>query len=338
VPAWRERGKRNPRVWSAGCASGEEAYTLALVLSRAMPRPDHGPTILASDVSAEAIAFARRGRYGAAALEHVPEPWRAGLQPCGDGVQVDPATASLVTFRQQNLADAELPRGFDLLWCRNVLIYFSPEARACTLAKLVDALEPGGFLFVGYSETLRDVAGLRAIRLADQVLWEKPLSPAAAPVSLALARATTQRSASSATSSTRAEQRTGFTTEARRARGSDTEGSPSVSGLRVPRASVVDPIAGRIPPAPGRGVSVVRVTATDAAALSAELGAALRAPGLSALTVDLDAATYLEDDAAPVLRRACAVASAGGIELSLRATRPGAKRWLRRNGFDGGEP
>ena len=81
----------------------------------------------------------------------------SGLRP-GDVVRVRPEVTALVTFRQQNLADADLPRGFDLVWCRNVLIYFGPEARMRVLEKIVASLAPGGFLFVGYSETLRDVA------------------------------------------------------------------------------------------------------------------------------------------------------------------------------------
>jgi len=325
VPAWRERDERSPRVWSAGCASGEEAYTLALVLSRAMPRPVYSPTILGTDVSAEAIAVAKRGVYPASAREHVPPPWQDGLLACVDAeqrpsVHVDPDARALVTFRQQNLADPELPRGFDLVWCRNVLIYFAPEARARAMERLVDALEPGGFLFVGYSETLRDVAGLRAIRLADQVLWEKP-GPGAAltPIPRQRSKMNTKPSA--------ALQAASLTP---RIKLQDAERSRSTRSVKPSPPGV-------LAANPDLGVSVVRVTATNAAALSAELGAALRAPGLSALTVDLDAATYLEDDAATVLRRACALALAGGIELSLRATRPGPKRWLRRNGFEGGE-
>src|SRR4051812_12961277 len=140
VPAWRERGERSPRVWSAGCATGEEPYTLALVLARAMPRPAFSPTILATDVSAEALAAAQRGIYPAAAAEDVPQPWREGLLIERDTVRVRPEIAALVKLRQQNLADADSPRGFDLVWCRNVPIYFGPEARKRALDRLVGAL------------------------------------------------------------------------------------------------------------------------------------------------------------------------------------------------------
>ncbi len=179
VPAWRDRDHRSPRVWSAGCATGEEPYTLAMVLARALPRPACAPTILATDVSAEAIAVAERAIYPKIAAEDVPSPWRDALVAEGESVRIRPEIASLVRFRRQNLADADAPRGFDLVWCRNVLIYFGPEARKRVLDRLVGALQPGGFLFLGYSETLRDVGGLQAVRYGDQVLWQKPLTGAA---------------------------------------------------------------------------------------------------------------------------------------------------------------
>ena len=81
----------------------------------------------------------------------------------------------------------------------------------------------------------------------------------------------------------------------------------------------------------------MRLTATDPGALAAEIRGALGAPGLGTLTIDLDAAELIEDDIAPVLRRAVAAAESAGIELFLRATRPGPQRWLRRNGLGGGE-
>ncbi len=331
VPTWRERGERSPRVWSAGCATGEEPYTLALVLARALPRPSFSPAILGTDVSAEALATARRATYPAAITESVPEPWRDDLVGEGDAVRVRTEIASLVSFRQHNLADADLPRderrtegssapsrgrdpalsasrGFDLVWCRNVLIYFGPEARRRVLDGIVRALAPGGFLFVGYSETLRDVPGLRAIRYRDQVLWQK---------------------AGSAPGATRAPSRPAH--PVRRASGPGSPPPPSVFKPSPSRPSAPPP------PPPARSGATLRLTSADPAGLAAEVRAALGAPGLRSLTIDLDAVDYLEDSVAPVLRRAGAAAEAAGIELSLRATRPGPQRWLRRNGLSGGD-
>lgn len=321
VPAWRARGERSPFVWSAGCATGEEPYTLALVLAKALPRPSFSPAILGTDVSAEALAAARRATYPAAVLESVPEPWRGGLAIEGDVVRVRTEVASLVTFRQHNLADADVPRdprqpsarGIDLVWCRNVLIYFGPEARRRALDRIVAALAPDGFLFVGYSETLRDVPGLRAIKYRDLVLWQK-----AAPESLPQRVSGSQRAS------------TPESLAPKRASSPGIAPSQPVFGLspaRVPTSP---------PPAPARAGATLRLTAADPAGLAAEVRAALAAPGLRRLTIDLDAVDYLDDSAAPVLRRAGAAAEAAGIELSLRATRPGPQRWLRRNGLSGG--
>jgi chemotaxis protein methyltransferase CheR len=306
VPAWRDRGERSPRVWSAGCATGEEAYTLALVLGRALPRPTHSPTILATDVSDEALAIARRATYPASAFEGVPEPWQGGLILDGDSVRVRPEVAALVTFERQNLADADLPRGFDLVWCRNVLIYFGAEARKRVLAKLVAALEPGGFLFVGYSETLRDVAGLRAVRHADQVVYQKAHS---------------QRE---------------HTAEPRKATEKTKKISVDLRDLRGEKSAPAPKARPVQPSRPPAARAVMRVTTSDPAALAADIRAALRAPGLETLTIDLDTASFLDDAAAPVLKRAMAAAESAKIALSLRATRPGPQRWLRRNGLAGG--
>jgi chemotaxis protein methyltransferase CheR len=180
VAAWVASGEKSPRVWSAGCATGEEPYTIALVLARTLPRGTR-PTILATDLSEEALAIARRGAYAASVLEQVPEPYRAGFTVRGSTATIRPEIASLVTFERDNLAGPEQPRGFHLIWCRNVLIYFDPAARKRAVEKLVAALVPGGFLFVGYSESLRDANGLTPITVGDQVVWRKPENTPARP-------------------------------------------------------------------------------------------------------------------------------------------------------------
>ncbi len=314
IPAWRARRTKNPRVWSAGCATGEEPYTLALVLARALAPAIFAPTIYATDVSAEAIVVAQRATYCEAALDHVPEAFRDGLVVDGASVRVRRDIARLVTFEQKNLADPGQPRGFDLVWCRNVLIYFGPTARRRVLEELVESLAPGGFLFLGYSETLRDIPGLTAVRWNDQVLWEKTAS--AAPFARASTRSASMRSAPMIPS------------------GDDSgvgHGEPLVARERGP--SAVPPSAKKSTPE-----AVVRFSTGDLAALASEIRNALRARGLSRLTVDLDDAEFIDDDVAPVLHRAVVLAEARDIVLELRATRPGAQRWLRRNRLRGGEP
>jgi chemotaxis protein methyltransferase CheR len=171
VPALRASGRRSIRVWSAGCAAGDEPYTLAIVLARLLPGV--AISILATDVSADALEVARGATYPLDALDDVPAEWRDGFVVDDRVARVRPELVQLVRFERRNLADGDQPRGFDLVWCRNVLIYFTPDARRRAIQHLVSAVEPGGYLFVGYSETLRDVRGLDAVRSGDAVCYRR---------------------------------------------------------------------------------------------------------------------------------------------------------------------
>ncbi len=300
VPAWKKARLSSPRIWSAGCASGEEPYTLAIVLSAALG-PSATPTVLATDVSAEAIAFAKRGVYPESAIASVPDDYRTSFTVRGDTARVRGDVAARVTFERQNLVGASHERDFDLVWCRNVLIYFEPAARKTAVKKLVAALAPGGFLFLGYSETLRGAEGLEAVHHGDQVLYRKARE---------------------------------------RAHAAPPKEAPRKTKL-PPRATLVPAklVASRSgPPSSSRrkaaaARSAVIIEPTDATELPAQIQRALAHRGLDRVTIDLDNATFLGDDVAPLLRRAQAAANAAGIALVLRAARPGAQRWLRRHGL-----
>ena len=305
APALRARGRRAVRVWSAGCAAGEEPYTLALVLSRALP--DCTISILATDVSAEALAQAETRAYPRAALQHVPAPYRDRFVGDGDVVRLAPEIAALVRFERANLLDGAAPRGCDVVWCRNVLIYFTVGARRRVIDRLVGAAVPGGFVFVGYSESLRDVAELEGLRANDAVYYVRrdpdaarrsrpptlpvPVVPAPVPVN-------------------------------------DRRSGP----IAVPDDRTPPPIV--LPPEPPADDTLDLRGHPAAARVTAELSARFAQPGLRSLTVDLDGADLLGDDLAPVLRRARAAARTAGIALVLRATRAGARRWLARHGID----
>jgi chemotaxis protein methyltransferase CheR len=319
VPAWRARGGRQFRAWSAGCATGEEPYTLALVLSRLVPRG--ALSILATDVSGEALAVARRARYPAATFAHVPPEWQTGVVIEGDRLRVRADVAGVCTFERHNLVDDEAPRGFDLVWCRNVLIYFGAAARAHAIEHLVAACDPGGYVFVGYSEFLREVAGLETIRAGECVIYRRDgdVKPAARP------RPPTGPAEPAAPV------------------GSVTRGVPPrrtpAGGVAVPPALVAAPAAPSLPaPRPPAAPAATRLAlrghCDDAAAVAAELAQALARPGLGRLVVDLDLAEFLGDAVAPVLRRARAAARASGVEVTFLAARPGARRWLRRHRLD----
>ncbi len=165
---------RKLRAWSAGCASGEEAWTLAMLLDAAAP--PCGFEVLATDLSDDALDEARAGRYSEARVGDVPAELRARyfstdgdrkLQCVTDGLRAH------VTFQKHNLLQPRYPAGFDLILCRNVLIYFDALRRADVIERLAQSLHDGGYLFVGYSESLRDQAHFEQLRDEDGVIYRR---------------------------------------------------------------------------------------------------------------------------------------------------------------------
>lgn len=305
VPALRARGKRTIKVWSAGCAAGEEPYTLASVLSRA----GFEPQITATDVSADALALAARASYPASAWNDIPSEWRDDFvfEEDPQRVTVRPHLVELVRFERLNLADATTTqKNCDLVWCRNVLIYFTPTARRRVIDRLVSATVPGGFLFVGYSEHLRDIPELEAVRAGDAVYYVRREHDRRTPALGVPLR----------------------------------DSAPAMPAARAKRDTAEQRAAMRTPPPvlipktpPAEDVLVLHGH-PSARVVTAELMARLGIAGLQTLVVDLDSAELLGDDLAPVLRRARAAARAAHVELAIRATRTGAKRWLARHALD----
>src|SRR3954471_2836787 len=145
------------RIWSAGCASGEEAYTIAMVLAEKMGDDAFKANvkIYATDLDDNALSDARQGVYGNEALKAVPEPLiEKYFEPHTRGLAFRPDLRRAIIFGRNDLMlDAPISR-IDLLVCRNVLMYFTPEAQARILERFNFALNPNGFLFLGKSEML----------------------------------------------------------------------------------------------------------------------------------------------------------------------------------------
>jgi two-component system, chemotaxis family, CheB/CheR fusion protein len=145
------------RCWSAGCASGEEAYTLAILLAEALGDDEFRQRvkIYATDADEEALAQARQGSYSAAQVEDVPEALRARyFEQVGERFVFRPdLRRSLIFGRHDLVQDAAISR-LDLLVCRNTLMYFNGEAQAKILSRFHFALGRGGYLFLGKAETL----------------------------------------------------------------------------------------------------------------------------------------------------------------------------------------
>jgi chemotaxis protein methyltransferase CheR len=147
---------RSLRIWSAGCATGEEAYSIAMTVADALEFADAWNIhILATDVSREALEHAEHGVYEARELEAVGPRQREQYFSRGSGhFVVKPRIRNLVTFAPMNLAQVVYMGKFDCIFCMNVLIYFSAERQAQLMQRFYEYLEPGGYLFLGHAETV----------------------------------------------------------------------------------------------------------------------------------------------------------------------------------------
>lgn len=167
-------GRPRLRIWSAGCSTGQEPYTIALDLLDAFPELKRWDfRILATDIDTNVVAKAAAGVYPVSELNGL-SPSRAGLfEPAGPGhVRVPVAARELITFKQLNLIQTPWPmRGpFDAIFCRNVAIYFDKKTQAQLFARLGAILAPEGFLYIGHSENLG--AGSENFRLVGKTVYQ----------------------------------------------------------------------------------------------------------------------------------------------------------------------
>lgn len=149
------------RIWSAGCSTGEEAYSLAIVAYEALGRPlNRQVDIWATDLSDAALQKARAGSYRGRSLNNLnPEQLRRYFQQRGDSYVVNDALRSLVRFDVQNLLEPfpEFVNNIDIIFCQNVTIYFQLDTCRKLIERFYTCLPPGGMLFLGFSETLWNV-------------------------------------------------------------------------------------------------------------------------------------------------------------------------------------
>jgi len=166
LPQWTSVIKdRDLRIWSAGCASGEEAYTTAMVLSEwfGLKKKEWDTTVLATDISVKVLDIARRGVYPEEHFDHLPKTWRDKYftKTANGEYKVKDTMAKEVVFSQFNLMGefSRFRKKFHIIFCRNVMIYFDSPTKAALAKRFYNALEVGGYLFIGLSETLSGISG-----------------------------------------------------------------------------------------------------------------------------------------------------------------------------------
>jgi chemotaxis protein methyltransferase CheR len=170
---------RTLRIWSAGCSTGEEPYSIAVSLCQSLKFAEAWEIeILATDISRRALRHAERGVYSKRCLQDVSlgqvETYFTAMK---HGFQVKPRIRRMISFAQMNLVESVYVGKFDCIFCMNVLMYFSDERRIAILRRFYDALEPGGYFLLGHSETLSNVPmKFESIVLGDCRIYRKPVA------------------------------------------------------------------------------------------------------------------------------------------------------------------
>ncbi|HEV3038377.1 MAG TPA: protein-glutamate O-methyltransferase CheR [Candidatus Angelobacter sp.] len=176
---------RSLRVWSAGCATGEEPYSIAVTIADALEFADAWNIhILATDISRQALDHAEHGIYGARELAQVnPKQREQYFSRNGDHYVVKPRIRNLVTFAPMNLAQVVYMGKFDCIFCMNVLIYFSEERQAQLIQRFYEYLEPGGYLFLGHAESIaKSDVTFETHVYRDSRIYQKPATSRRAAV------------------------------------------------------------------------------------------------------------------------------------------------------------
>jgi chemotaxis protein methyltransferase CheR len=169
---------RSLRIWSAGCSSGEEPYSIAMTIADTLEFAESWNVhILATDISRPALKFAGEGIYSERDMDGLtPEQIESYFNPVPGTrtFQAKPKLRSMITFAPLNLAQLVYMGRFDLIFCMNVLIYFSEELRANLIQRFTEYLEPGGYLFLGHAESVAQTnSALEPIVQGDSLYYRK---------------------------------------------------------------------------------------------------------------------------------------------------------------------
>ena len=181
ILAGKAADQKDVRVWSAGCSTGEEPYTIAMTLLDAgIEGLGFRPEVTGTDVSTNALDRARAGVYPARALHGVPHDVVSRyFEPTSEGHRIAPQIRRIVDFSYHNLIKEPYPFGllgnWDIIFCRNVTIYFQLESTRRVVDNFFESLNPGGYLFIGHSETLTSITDrFEPVEVGGVFLYRKP--------------------------------------------------------------------------------------------------------------------------------------------------------------------
>jgi len=175
-----EHNRRRVRIWSAACSTGDEPYTLALLINEMKRRrfPDIQFEILGTDINTAVLDKARKGTYGSYAVRNTPDRiLDKYFRVKGNRYTLRRDVTDMVHFKHLNLTDPRAVRRLrtmDIILCANVLIYFDHDTKQAVISSLYERLRPGGYLFVGTSETLHGVTqALQPVRFNNTIAYHK---------------------------------------------------------------------------------------------------------------------------------------------------------------------
>jgi chemotaxis protein methyltransferase CheR len=176
----RKKDRGPIRIWALPSSSGEEAYTIAMCLIERWPGINtQDVEIISSDIDTNILGLARAGLYSDRSTMHVPEAYlRKYFKKTAGGLQINDVLRNAVEFTRVNLqdpSDTKPYRNFDVIFCRNLLIYFDDISRKQAAETFYDALQPGGFILLGHSESMSRISSLFRIRkFEDAIVYQRP--------------------------------------------------------------------------------------------------------------------------------------------------------------------
>lgn len=173
IPKLIKENGRNLKIWSAACSTGDEPYSLAMAFSRHIPLSNI--QILATDIDKQVIQHAQVGLYDEKSIAGVPADLKSKyFTKIGNSYQISNEIKKCVTFKEHNLLNDKYPQNFDLILCRNVVIYFTDEAKSMIYRSFYQSLKPKGVLFIGSTEQITDYKDIGFERISS-FYFEKPV-------------------------------------------------------------------------------------------------------------------------------------------------------------------